>query len=176
MTRTDLATLADAQGLAGGTSFPGSPAANDLFYRTDRDLLYFYDGTRWLTVNEYMLTIPMIGSDFSAASNVIARLAAGDGTTDWWLEKITAFAFITTTNTGSAYWNIELHKVTTAGVDTMPASVNTSADAANTWLQKSASIGALLGVTHSVLYLYATKTGSPGALRAAANLFYRKVG
>jgi hypothetical protein len=33
-----------------GTSFPGSPASGDRFYRTDRNIEYFYDGTRWLSV------------------------------------------------------------------------------------------------------------------------------
>lgn len=42
----------------GGTSFPSSPSNNDLFYRTDRDLLYYYDSTLvvWITVHEYTIT------------------------------------------------------------------------------------------------------------------------
>src|SRR5690242_7883896 len=43
-----------------GSSFPGSPATNDLYYRTDRAKLYYYDGTRWLTVEEYPLTLNII--------------------------------------------------------------------------------------------------------------------
>lgn len=40
-------------GIASGTSMPGTPAANDRFFRTDLGLLCYYDGTRWLTLNEY---------------------------------------------------------------------------------------------------------------------------
>lgn len=40
-----------------GTSFPGSPVSGDLCWRTDRSLLYYYDGTRWLTTNEYIVGI-----------------------------------------------------------------------------------------------------------------------
>jgi hypothetical protein len=35
--------------LARGTSFPGSPATNDRFYRNDRQIEYYYDGTSWLS-------------------------------------------------------------------------------------------------------------------------------
>ena len=33
--------------LGSGTSFPGSPAEGDRFYRTDEDKLYVYDGSAW---------------------------------------------------------------------------------------------------------------------------------
>lgn len=36
--------------LENGTSFPVSPSTDQRYYRTDRNLEYFYDGTRWLTV------------------------------------------------------------------------------------------------------------------------------
>ena len=44
-------------GYAEGTSFPGSPASGDKFYRTDLNWLCFYDGTRWLTCHEYEITL-----------------------------------------------------------------------------------------------------------------------
>jgi hypothetical protein len=37
-----------------GTSFPGSPASGDFYYRTDRNIEYFYDGTRWLSTTLYV--------------------------------------------------------------------------------------------------------------------------
>lgn len=40
---------ASVLGVASGASFPGSPASGDRFYRTDRNIEYFYDGTRWLS-------------------------------------------------------------------------------------------------------------------------------
>jgi hypothetical protein len=58
-----FATMADVGGGGGipsGTSFPGSPTNNDLFYRTDRDLIYFYDGTRWLTTQMFTLNHTVI--------------------------------------------------------------------------------------------------------------------
>jgi hypothetical protein len=34
-----------------GASFPGSPATNDLFFRTDRGFVYRYDGSGWVAVD-----------------------------------------------------------------------------------------------------------------------------
>jgi hypothetical protein len=44
-------------GVPSGTSFPGSPASGDHFYRTDRNIQYFYDGTRWLSTQLHSLTL-----------------------------------------------------------------------------------------------------------------------
>jgi len=42
----------------GGTSFPASPASGDLAYRTDLGMLFFYDGTRW--VSEQVFLTPVL--------------------------------------------------------------------------------------------------------------------
>lgn len=47
--------LEDAPTLIGsvvssGTSFPGSPANGQTFFRTDTGKLYLYDGTNWLQI------------------------------------------------------------------------------------------------------------------------------
>ena len=48
-----------ASGLRSGTSFPGSPSAGDLFYRTDRRIMYEYDvtTTHWLSLDRKYLTL-----------------------------------------------------------------------------------------------------------------------
>ena len=45
---------------AQGTSFPGSPSDNQLFFRTDHNLEFFYDSGSgyWLSVAEYPLVVP----------------------------------------------------------------------------------------------------------------------
>jgi len=40
-----------------GVAFPGSPAEDDLYYREDLQLMCVFDGTRWVTVNEYVSTV-----------------------------------------------------------------------------------------------------------------------
>ncbi len=47
--------LRDGEPVPKGTSFPGSPANGDLFYRNDLNLLFHYDGSRskWLSVTTF---------------------------------------------------------------------------------------------------------------------------
>lgn len=48
-----------------GASFPTIPQTDATFWRTDRGVLYYYDGTRWLSVNEYTLFLSQdSGTDF----------------------------------------------------------------------------------------------------------------
>lgn len=41
----------DTMGLPNGNAFPGAPNDGDVFYRTDEDILYIYDGAAWTTVS-----------------------------------------------------------------------------------------------------------------------------
>lgn len=45
-----------AAGYGRGTSFPASPVTGMRWERTDLNLLCYYDGTRWLTVQQYTLS------------------------------------------------------------------------------------------------------------------------
>lgn len=58
--------------LRAGTSFPGSPATNDRFYRTDRGIEYFYDGTQWLSeqIHSVQLAISDAVLPFTATTAV----------------------------------------------------------------------------------------------------------
>lgn len=164
-------------GISSGTSFPGSPSNNDLFYRTDRDLLYFYNGSIWLTVNKYIAPFPYAEQlpSWSTSPVVIGRISAVNGHT-MYLETVDITAFVSTTNTGSAYWTIDLLRVDSANTATSIASVNTSADAASTWIQKQISVNAELASGALHLRLSATKTGSPGNMHAPCSLVYRLKG
>ena len=89
-------------GIATGTSFPGGPSTNDLFYRTDRALLYYYDGTRWLTLNEYSLTLGAL--DYQPRSSTTAMTLWGVtdlGANGQWVTRFVAMNDVVTTNDGS---------------------------------------------------------------------------
>lgn len=93
--------LAEHAGLAAGTSFPGSPSSGDVFYRTDRNIEYFYDGTRWLSTATYS-----IGTTAGAASATFSHLLANPwaGTYDIYVEKLVYLFVITSATTGSNYF------------------------------------------------------------------------
>lgn len=153
-----------------GTSFPGSPSTNDLCFRTDRAILYYYDGTRWLSVNQFQIELKREDSGFTwpitATTIPVHRGIPPFGDTyDIWMETWHTNIAVATTNTGSAYWTCNLAKYNSAlGGDTSIASFNTSADAANTAINKEITIGALLG-SFEGFYTDVTKTSTPGALK-----------
>lgn len=52
-----------------GTAFPTSPVTDQIFYRTDRRIEYFYDGTRWLSTQLFTLHAPQDGSYTVTSAN-----------------------------------------------------------------------------------------------------------
>lgn len=78
-----------------GTSFPGNPAEGDIFYRTDEDKVYVYDGTTWDQIGGGSGTSPV-----SATASATAATTKNDNT---WADLITVS--LTTSNQG----NIEVH-------------------------------------------------------------------
>lgn len=41
----------DTMGLPSGNAFPGAPADGDIYYRTDEDIVYVYDGAAWAVIS-----------------------------------------------------------------------------------------------------------------------------
>lgn len=65
-----------ADAIEKGTSFPISPVSGDTFYRTDVDMLFYYDGSRskWLSVNTSTYTC----GRSTVLKNISAYLLVGD--------------------------------------------------------------------------------------------------
>jgi hypothetical protein len=162
-----------------GTSFPGTPSNDDLFYRTDRDLLYFYNGTRWLTVTLH--EFPMFGGSdalmpFSATQSGIRAAAPSAGVYDLWLENYQASFYVVagTALSASHKWTCVLNK---APSDTSVATITIDSGSLNVHRTSGqVSIGALLGTSFFTLYVTTTKTGTPGNLYFHPTVTYRMVG
>lgn len=156
--------------LPSGTAFPGGPADNDLFYRTDHDLLYFYNGTYWLTLTEYQYDLTWMGSSgISADTNAIGLPIIADGDT-----YLTTF-FGTTYLSATAIWVMSLFPVTTAAADgTLIASVTTSGDASGTVIRKSATINALVANTTYMLRVVFDEQSGSASFLGAFSLRYRR--
>lgn len=164
---------------ARGTSFPGSPSTDDRFYRTDRDLVYFYDGTRWLTVAEYTMPLVVrtaIGSGISATStlaNAPTRMSAGD----MWIEDLRTVVFNSGTSDGSNYWTITLDKLTSANVATNVGTVSTQNDTTSIWVEHVDAVDEVVaGSAHLAFRVVATKVASAGNLLCGIEITYRLVG
>lgn len=157
----------------GGTSFPASPATGDRYWRSDLGLEFYYDGTRWVSVEifEHRYSLG------NAAANADLGYGAPYGGTDLWLIDFGWTYNVVGTHSGSAFWSCELHKVTAAGVNTTITTLISDKATSSTWINPAATaIGALLGTTQKIVYPLIAKTGSPGNLYVGTTLRYRIVG
>lgn len=179
-----LATASSAS-IPSGTSFPGTPATNDLYRRTDRGLLYYYDGTRWLTLELYHLPIiPIAGGapgDVLGATNGAAfRAPVWNAVYDLYIVDWYAMTFVATTNDGTNKWTLTLSKESKAAAYSQTTidsfSTGTTPDTAGQFIVHTRSINALLGTSSGTLTVGGTKVSAPGNLTSAHAITYRLVG
>lgn len=183
MTTTYLATLADVgAGIPSGTSFPGSPATNDLFRRTDLGMIFYYDGTRWLSQQLFQgqFVAPTVVMPLSASGGAGSlNMAMGVGT-DIWIEKIISQLFVASGGTalsGSHKWVGTIAKSATDNTPTTLDTVTRDSGASATWTTTTTAVGALLGTAATYPRLAASwvKTGTPGTLTVIHTATFRIV-
>jgi len=165
-------------GYAEGTSFPASPALNDKFYRTDLNLLCFYDGTRWLTAQEYALPSGLsegANSFFNVSSAFTSWRAAVRSDFELYLTRWAVTSRVQTTNDGSNYYTVNLDYQNAATTASLIASFSTNADAASTIVQHDQQIDAALDASAVNIIVVISKTGTPGACHVIPALYYRLI-
>lgn len=164
-------------GLDSGTAFPGSPASGDQFYRTDRNLLYYYDGTRWLTTDLYIAS-PTPGDAGATPYSATGTHGyfAPDPTYGMYLVAFQGTTGVFGTNDGSNYWTLELHRRNAANTNTSITTYNTAADTASNWVSHNQAIGAVLDASAKLLLFVHTKTSGPANLYISSRLAYRLIG
>lgn len=152
-----------------GVAFPTAPTVHEIYYRTDIDLFCYYDGTRWLTVNEYE-TSPIVGpanQPFSAGQSI-----------GYWPKHSTYNRYITdlnvtfnvqTTNNGSNYWTIRLVRLDTGAA--LTSDISTAAASAGAWVSSGLGLTLLTGAYPVGLNI--VKNGAPGNIYVAATISYR---
>jgi hypothetical protein len=59
-----------------GTAFPANPATNDHFYRSDLQMEFYYDGTRWLSAQLYSCQLELWNVTFASGAPISATTAA----------------------------------------------------------------------------------------------------
>lgn len=167
--------------VSGGTSFPGTPATNRRFFRSDRSIEYFYNGTRWLSTQLFTDPIPRGDAGplpyTATAAGAERILAPYAGTYDLWLIELQLGFNVSggTALSGSHKWVSELFKQTSGG-STSVATINIDSGSSGVWRVAVASIGALLGITNLIFRTDHTKTGTPGDLYVVPRIVYRLVG
>jgi hypothetical protein len=159
-----------------GSSFPAQPAYgnNKPFYRTDRNLEYFYDGTRWLSTTLYREPLAMQDALIpTATAATITRLPMWGTDHALWAVSLYTYTIVSGTNGASDYWTMSLYAEPGG---TFGFSLNTSAHTPNTHQRTSGAIGSVIASTEYAIILILAKTGAPGSLYLTAALSYRLIG
>lgn len=146
-------------GVNSGTSFPGSPATNDLFYRTDilGGTLFKYDGTRWRSAQTFSFANTLV----PAATADWGYWPPNTSGTDIWLVDWRVGYNVASAHSSSNFWTVSLHKYDNT-TDTTISTITTD-KSTTTWNEPAASaIGALVGLTNKVMFIHMVKSGTPG--------------
>lgn len=152
-------------GYAEGTSFPGSPATDDQFFRTDLDLLFLYDGTQWLSSQLFIHELrpqEALPSNRSATTNGVlscSPMLAPDF--DFWIQEFRAASLVITTVNATNYWRFDLRSFVDA-TGTTVASVDTKTNTAGQRATHKATVNALMGTTVEDFEVDMVKVLSPG--------------
>lgn len=166
-----------AVALNSGTSFPGSPASGDRYWRSDRKLEYVYDGTQWLSTHVYEANHHVTTAGITTSETPILLPLYGGGSAIY-LEDFRWIYRVNTTHSGTQYWAVELHSFDASGpTDTTIATLTSDKATANTYINPaSTAIGSVVTAGFEMLYLNVVKTSTPGALLYSASVRYRIVG
>lgn len=169
-----------ASGVSSGTSFPGSPADNDLYYRTDLDELYRYEatGTKWLCATLHELTwrtsVAFGTAGLTASTTVLAEALCPTGTV--YLETLQCMPLVATTNDGSKYWTVELSKMSVTNVATQIGQASSISNTAGSWIDESVALGLIIdSATNPVFRIGATKVSTAGACYVIWRLLWRHI-
>lgn len=179
-TENDILEALEVHAGLSGTSFPGSPSTGARFRRTDRNIDYFYDGTRWLSdilyvYNPIIVTATALPFTVTVVGAFRAQVPFA-GVYDLWLEDFqAAFHVVNGTDLSASHkWVATLVKEPAA---TTVATITVDSGAEDTWRNSGQiAIDALVGTTNFSLYISVTKTGTPGNFYFLPTLTYRLVG
>lgn len=165
-----------SSGISKGTSFPGSPGTNDIYYRTDRSLLYFYDGTRWLTVNQYSEHPPAADGLIPLTITNVSHRWPDVGSYDVYLEKVEHVTFASNLSAGARYWTVDVIPTSATADLTSLGSFSISGDSNSTWTRHDLTVNAVLDSTLRHIRWSVTKVSTPNGLYLLPRLIYRLVG
>jgi hypothetical protein len=157
---------------AAGTAFPTSPAAGDVFFRTDLGWWCYWDGTRWLTAHELVYATATVIDTNNGNTNAVP--ARGDYAP--YITRVALTRLVLTTNNGSNFWTIVVRGVNgSVGATTTLRTQSTAADAANAYTVNDAAPATATPANRAGFDIAYTKSGTPGSLIAQATIHTRLI-
>lgn len=170
--------------IMGSGTFPGSPATNTMWFRTDLGMWFYYDGTRWLSDELFYSNVPNsalnmgvsgIAATTTAANRINVPPPSG-GSDIYIVDHIIDFLVNGGTALGASHkWVGIFNKVNTSNAETGLVTDTIDSGSSSVWRQTVDAVNALLGTTSFVLQSSWTKTGTPGNLLVYESFTYRVV-
>ena len=170
-----------------GADAPTTPEDNFLWHETDTGIIWRYGtyaaASRWVSVLPFSYAHGSLNSATSSNIFYTGYFSPPLGY-DIYVDNFSMKAHVLTTNNGSNYWNLDLRKITGATVPAsaagtlLGAGLDTSAQAAGTWVEVSESINAVIdgtGASVEIPIIDLTKTGSPGNIWLTFGFSFRLV-
>jgi hypothetical protein len=156
----------DSGQLAHGSSFPASPATNEIYVRDDLGVLCQYDGTRWRGPLCDVAAPTWDSYPPWTAATTTHLLTVGSAIV---LRSIRVYCLITTNN-ASNYWNIAIARDGTSIV-----TLNTASGYAGTGFLLSDTTERVLTPSVSAVTISITKSGSPSSIRISSLVQYQRI-
>lgn len=163
-------------GSAGGTAFPATPGVGDRFFRADRGIEYYYDGTRWLSMQ--LFTAGQWVQALQATTPFYMQLPFPD-TYDIYVERFSLQSqLVTAASPASNYFSIQFAGISApVAVTNIGTAMSTQNDTLNVLVFRSQAIGSVIDMTDNQKGIAAivTETGTAN-MNFIVSMAYRLVG
>lgn len=154
-----------------GVAFPGTPGDNDHFIRTDRDIEYYYDGTRWLSAKLHSFTWSLNAAAISADTTVYTNVPY-QGVYSLWLVRFEGVMF----RSAAGEWDLLFQSITAANVTSVVLTLDGNGDTSANWVNHGTDIGAVLDTNARALAVTQDEISGTATLLSGATVWYRLIG
>lgn len=147
--------------------------ADDLWYETDSNIWWFWNGTYWLSCELHQIATSANGSAFT---NLFYPTEIAQTQHDIYLVDLCSSLAVFTTNDGSNYHNLVLDRVTSGNGETQIAAHTTAASGVGTFVPIKTAVNTHLDLSvldAKNLKLALEATGAPGAPYGGVVITYR---
>lgn len=159
-----------------GAAFPSAVYTGQRFYRTDRNIEYFYDGTRWLSTQLFTLVFP------TRQAGSVAPSVAGSSSfavKPWASYDIYVLdgeiASYSTTTTASNYFTYQFKSYDGATIADLGSSTTGQNDTQNAFVRHTITINTLVSSSIEAFEFSQSSTGVV-SVTIVADVTYRLVG
>lgn len=169
---------ANGFGIGAGLAFPAGPSTGDRWFRTDLELEFFYDGTRWLSTTLFSLTLGEYYPGQPFAANTIPTLIPAPFNTigtlrDVWLVGAIFITFVGAPNNATNFWTITINDDEHGSI----VSFNTAGDTVSTQTPHRLTLGIACSITrpNNRIWYNIVKTLTPGVIYCPGVIEYRHI-